>query len=144
MRVTKTVWTLGAAALLALAPGAPTAAWGQYQPPGPQINGCPLRAVDAVIESISPKGEMVLNERGETIVGRITTETRYRISGYSQKQIQEAPSIQFPPGTRAKFLICEANGDVIDMKVVEDLRRDKKSKKKKAKDDDKEQEKPDR
>ena len=114
---------------LAAAMCAPVALLAQYMPPGPQINGCPLRAVDAVIDSISPRGEMVLDENGEIVVARITTETRYRISGYSQKQIQEAPTIQFPAGTRGKFLICDLNGDVVDMKVVEDLKRKKKAKK---------------
>lgn len=117
-----------------------SAASAQYQPPGPQTNGCPLLAVEARIDTISPKGEMVLTEvkKGELVVARITEETHFRLPGYSPKQIKEAPSVTFPQGTVAKFLICSLNGDVVDMKVPEDLSRksqkEKKEKKQKKRD----------
>lgn len=107
----------------------------QYLPPGPQTNGCPLLAVEARIDTISPRGEMVLTEvkRGELVVARITEETHYRLPGYSAKQIKEAHSVTFPKGTVAKFLICSLNGDVVDMKVPEDLSRKKQREEKKKK-----------
>ncbi len=117
-----------------------TSASAQYQPPGPQTNGCPLMAVEARIDTISPKGEMVLTEvkKGELVVARITEDTHFRLPGYSPKQIKEAPSVTFPQGTVAKFLICSLNGDVVDMKVPEDLsRKSKKEKKEKKKKRDK-------
>ncbi len=110
------------------------AASGQYMPPGPQTNGCPLLATEARIDTISPKGEMVMTDikNGELIVARITEDTHFRLQGYSPKQIKEAPSVTFPSGTVAKFLICSLNGDVVDMKQGEDLSR-KSQKERKAK-----------
>jgi hypothetical protein len=123
--------------IVPLALGAAAAAPGQYLPPGPQTNGCPLLAIEARIDTISPKGEMVMTDlkNGELVVARITDETHYRIQGYSPKQIKEAPSVTFPQGTTAKFLICSMNGDVVDMKVAgeEDELSRKAQKKRKAK-----------
>lgn len=107
----------------------------QYMPPGPQTNGCPLMAVEARIDTISPKGEMVMTDvkKGELVVARITADTHFRIPGYSPKQIKEAPSVTFPQGTVAKFLICSLNGDVVDLKISEDLSRKKQKEQKKKK-----------
>jgi hypothetical protein len=102
----------------------------QYTRPGPQEEGCPLRAVDAVIKTISPQGQMTLDSKGELLVAQITSETRYHIPGYDKKQIQEGITVKFPPGTRAKLRICERNGEVFDMKVVEDKKTKEKKKKK--------------
>ena len=125
-----------------------TTAAAQYLPPGPQTNGCPLLALEARIDTISPKGEMVMTDmkKGELVVARITDETHYRIQGYSPKQIKEAPSVTFPKGTTAKFLICSLNGDVVDMKTsgednelsrkAQKERKAKKSKKREKKDKD--------
>ena len=99
---------------------------GQYTRPGMQLEGCPLRAVDAKIQTISPQGQLTLDSKGELLVAQITSETRFLIPGYDKKQIQEGLTVRFPPGTRAKFRICERNGQVVDMKVT----ADKKSKKK--------------
>lgn len=115
-------------------------------PPGPQTNGCPLLAIEARIDTISPKGEMVMTElkKGDLTVARITEDTHFRLPGYSPKQIKEAPSVTFPQGTIAKFLICSLNGDVVDMKVgdAEDRlsrkaqkERKRKKREKKAKED---------
>ena len=90
------------------------------------MEGCPLRAVDGTIQTISPQGQLTIDSKGELVVGQITSETRFLIPGYDKKQIPEGVSVKFPPGTRAKFRICERNGEVVDMKVV----TDKKSKKK--------------
>ena len=98
---------------------------GQYVPPGMQLDGCPLRAVDATIKTISPQGQLTLDSKGELIVAQITSETRYRIPGYDKKQIQEGLTVKFPPGTRAKFRICQRNGEVMDMKVVADKKKRK-------------------
>ena len=100
----------------------------QYTRPGPQEEGCPLRAVDGVIQTISPQGQLTIDSKGQLMVAQITSETRYQIPGYDQKQIQEGVTVKFPPGTRAKFRICDRNGEVFDMKVVDD-KRDKKKKK---------------
>lgn len=98
----------------------------QYVRPGPQLEGCPLRSVDATIQTISPQGQLTLDSKGELIVAQITTETRYQIPGYDKKQIQEGLTVKFPPGTRAKFRICQSNGDVVDMKVLQDKKQKKK------------------
>jgi hypothetical protein len=98
----------------------------QYVRPGPQMEGCPLRAVEATIQTISPQGQLTLDSKGELIVAQITSETRYQIPGYDKKEIQEAPTVKFPPGTRAKFRICQSNGEVMDMKVLEDKKNKKK------------------
>lgn len=99
----------------------------QYAPPGMQLEGCPLRAVDATIQTISPQGQLTLDDKGKLVVAQITSETRFLIPGYDRKQIQEGLTVRFPPGTRAKLRICERNGEVIDMKVVEDKKEKKKN-----------------
>ena len=91
----------------------------QFVPPGPQTEGCPLRAMEAVIKTISPQGQLTLDSKGELIVGQITSETLIRIPGYDQKQITEGITVKLPPGTQAKLRICERNGEIYDMKVVE-------------------------
>jgi hypothetical protein len=97
---------------------------GQYVPPGPQLeSGCPLRAVDGIIHTISPQGQLTIDSKGQLFVGQITSETRYQIPGYDKKQIQEGPSVKFPPGTRAKFRICERTGEIVEMKVVRDKKK---------------------
>ena len=101
----------------------------QYVPPGMQLEGCPLRSVDATIQTISPQGQLTLQDKSQLVVAQITSDTRFLIPGYDKKQIQEGLTVRFPPGTRAKFRICERNGEVIDMKVVEDKKRKKKGKK---------------
>lgn len=98
----------------------------QYVPPGMQLEGCPLRSVDATIQTISPQGQLTLDDKGKLVVAQITSETRYLIPGYDKKQIQEGLTVRFPPGTRAKFRICERNGEVVDMKVIEDKKKKKK------------------
>lgn len=100
----------------------------QYKRPGMDLeSGCPLRAVEATIKTISPQGQLTLDSKGELIVAQITSETRYRIPGYDKKQIQEGLTVKFPPGTRAKLRICQSNGEVVDMKVIEDKKKKKKS-----------------
>ncbi len=97
----------------------------QYTRPGMQLEGCPLRAVDGRIQTISPQGQLTLDHKGELIVAQITDQTRFLIPGYDKKQIQEGLTVRFPPGTRAKFRICQRNGEVVDMKVVEDKKKKK-------------------
>ena len=98
---------------------------GQYVPPGPQMEGCPLRAVEATIKTISPQGQLTLDSKGELIVAQVTSETRYQIPGYDKKQIQEGLTVKFPPGAHAKLRICERNGEVIDMKVLPEKKKKK-------------------
>jgi len=109
-------------ALLLLAAALPA----QYTRPGMNIEGgCPLRAVDAKSQTISPQGQLTLDSKGELIVAPLTPDTRYRIPGYEKDQIQEGLTVKFPPGTRAKCRICQRNGDVVDMKVIEDKKKKK-------------------
>ena len=89
------------------------------------MEGCPLRAVDGTIQTISPQGQLTIDSKGKLVVAQITSETRYQIPGYDKKQIQEGLSVKFPPGSRAKFRICERNGEVIDMKLLEDKKKKK-------------------
>ena len=99
----------------------------QYQRPGMDLeSGCPLRAVDAKIRTISPQGQLTLDSKGELIVAQITPETRYLIPGYDKKQVQEGLTVTFPPGTRAKFRICQRTGEVIDLKLIGDKKKKKK------------------
>ena len=97
----------------------------QYVRPGPQTEGCPLRVVDGVIKTISPQGQLTIESKGQLHVAQITTETHMRIPGYNQKQIQEGLTVKLPAGTRGKFRICERNGEIHDMKVVEDKKKKK-------------------
>ncbi|MEZ5366660.1 MAG: hypothetical protein R2748_31045 [Bryobacterales bacterium] len=98
----------------------------QYVPPGPQTEGCPLRAVDGIIKTITPQGQLTIESKGQLRVAQITSETHMRIPGYDQKQIQQGLTVKLPPGTRGKFRICERNGEIYDMKVVEDKKKKKK------------------
>jgi hypothetical protein len=99
----------------------------QFVPPGPQTEGCPLRVVDGVIKTISPQGQLTVESKGQLAVAQITSETLIRIPGYEQKQIQEGITVKLPPGTRAKMRVCDRNGEVYDMKVVEEKKEKKKN-----------------
>lgn len=93
--------------------------------PGPQA-GCPLRAVKARIEKISPQGELVLAVKGRFMPARLTSETRYDIPGYSRKALREGTDVKLEPDTEARLRICEWNGEVYHLKVLPDGKKEKK------------------
>ena len=106
--------------LLVLAAALALAASAQYVPPGPQETGCPLRAVDGRIQTLSPQGQATIDAKGELVVAQLTDETRYQLPGRSGKAIKKGLQMQLPVGTRAKFRICERNGEVYDLKIIEE------------------------
>jgi len=88
-------------------------------PPRPP-ESCPLRSVnDGMLERISPDGHLVFRYKGELMVGKTTSETRYRIPGYSKRQLHAGQLVKLQPGTRAKMRICERTGEVVEMKILE-------------------------
>lgn len=104
------------------------AAYGQGQMPLPGADGsppripegCPLRSVnEGLLERISPEGHLVFRYKGQLMVAKTTSETRYRIPGYTKRQLHAGQLIKLQPGTRAKMRICERTGEVVEMKILE-------------------------
>lgn len=82
--------------------------------------GCPLRSVnEGLLERISPEGHLVFRYKGQLMVAKTTSETRYRIPGYTKRQLHAGQLIKLQPGTRAKMRICERTGEVVEMKILE-------------------------
>lgn len=92
--------------------------------PGPQA-GCPLRAVKARIEKVSPQGELVLDAKGRLMVAKITDETRFDIPGYDRKQLRKGANVSLAPDTEVRARICERNGEVYHLKVLSDAKKKK-------------------
>lgn len=108
---------IGILMILAATPARPQGAEQGYIPPGPQ-DGCPSHNVKALIERISPQGEMILRVKGELMVAKITNDTRYRIPGYKQKTLSMGVAVQLPANTEARLRICHTNGEVLFMRVL--------------------------
>ena len=81
---------------------------------------CPLRWVkNAQLERISDEGHLVFRSKGELMVAKTTSETRYQIPGYSKRQLHAGALVKLKPGTRARMRICERTGEVVEMKILE-------------------------
>jgi len=81
---------------------------------------CPLRSIpNGLLERISPEGHLVFYSKGQLMVAKTTSETRYTIPGYTKRQLHAGQMVKLQPGTRAKMRICERTGEVVEMKVLE-------------------------
>lgn len=100
-----------------------TARSGGYTPPNDFEFACPMRAVTAVLKTISPEGHLTFESKGRLMVAKATDETLFRIPGYSKQELKEGALVKLQPNARAKMRICERNGLVYEMKVLDQPRR---------------------
>jgi len=84
------------------------------------ITGCPLRSVKATVEKIGPNGGLVLRtKKNDVMAALVTGETLLRIPGYSQDDLDRGQLIRLSVGTPAKLQICERDGTVYELKLLE-------------------------
>ncbi len=92
---------------------------GGYVTPNSHGEGCAIRSVTAVLEKISPEGHLVLDVKGDFMAAKTTERTRYRIPGYTKKELRKGAAVHLKPKSRARMRICESTGEVLDMRVLE-------------------------
>lgn len=95
------------------------AAQGGYISPNSHGEGCAVRSVTAVLERISPEGHLVLDVKGDIMAAKTTERTRYRIPGYTKKELRKGALVHLKPKTRARMRICQTTGEVLDMRVLD-------------------------
>ena len=118
MRVVRTAALLVAACAAASAQSS-TARPGGYVPPNDFEFACPMRAVTATLKTISPEGHLTFEHKGRLMVAKTTDETLFRIPGYTKEELDQGALVKLKPNAKAKMRICERNGLVYEMKVID-------------------------
>ena len=90
-----------------------------YDSPNNFEFACPLRAVKATLQTISPEGHLTFYSKGELMVAKTHEETLFRIPGYSQDELKEGAVVKLRPNAKVKMRVCDRDGLVYEMKVVE-------------------------
>ena len=85
-----------------------TAQYGDYRSPNDFEFACPMRAVTAVLKTISPEGHLTFESKGQLMVAKTTEETLFRIPGYSKDELKAGALVKLKAGSKAKMRFCSS------------------------------------